>query len=259
MNRFIYKLRPLLYTEPFFRAVVLFLYAAAFLFLIISGSIYRYVHERHIPMLFICAGLFCIIGALYVYDAVHTSKNYGVQSETHNAKRKLYTIIFIIPLTALFFSEAPLDFSVIAYSNPFTSGTYSDAPVSSPNAVPVPENDCINVNDENFTAWLSELYTNLAALEGKKITISGIVWKDSELFAQNEFALARMMMICCAADMQPIGILAQWHEAAQLQEGAWVQLHGTVSKKAYEDTDEPLIICSAVKVVPRPTREYVYP
>ena len=259
MKRCVNILRLLLSTEQCIRAVILFLYAGVFLLLIISGNIYRYVHERHIPLLLISAGIFCILAALYCYDGIKSSKNHTVQLKAYTVKWKLYVIVFILPLTALFFSEVPLDFSVIAYSNPFSNEIYSGTAAALPHTGLELENDCIIVNDENFTAWLSELYTNLAAWEGKKITVSGIVWKDGELFAQNEFALARMMMICCAADMQPVGILAQWHEAAQLQEGAWVQLQGTLAKKTYQDADEPLIICSSVAIVPRPVREYVYP
>ena len=79
------------------------------------------------------------------------------------------------------------------------------------------------------------------------------------MFEKNEFALARMMMICCAADMQPVGILAQWSDVQTLIDGEWIEVSGTLSKKPYKNSFDPLIIVETIKKVNQPQREYIYP
>ena len=117
----------------------------------------------------------------------------------------------------------------------------------------------IVMDSDTFTQWLTELYTKPDAWVGKKITATGSVWKDGELFEKNEFALARMMMICCAADMQPVGLLAQWSGAQELTDGEWVEITGTLSKKPYKAGFDPYIIVASVKKIDSPGREYIYP
>ena len=68
-----------------------------------------------------------------------------------------------------------------------------------------------------------------------------------------------MMMIRCAADMQPVGILAQWSDVQTLIDGEWIEVSGTLSKKPYKNSFDPLIIVETIKKVNQPQREYIYP
>jgi len=117
----------------------------------------------------------------------------------------------------------------------------------------------IIMDDDTFSLWLTELYTKLDKWVGAEITAVGSVWKDSELFEPHDFALARMMMTCCAADMQPVGLLAQWSGAQELTDGEWVEITGTLSKKPYKAGFDPYIIVASVKKIDSPQREYIYP
>lgn len=68
-----------------------------------------------------------------------------------------------------------------------------------------------------------------------------------------------MMMTCCAADMQPVGVLAQWNDVPTLTDGEWIEVTGTLSKKPYKNSFDPLIIVETIKKVDPPQREYIYP
>ncbi|WP_252723509.1 TIGR03943 family putative permease subunit [Treponema pedis] len=115
------------------------------------------------------------------------------------------------------------------------------------------------MDDDSFGRWLPELYLNLDSWTDKKIKIEGAVWKNSEILGEKEFAIGRMMMVCCAADMQPAGLIANWQEADSLSDDDWVRITGTISKIEYEGSFEPLILVEKAEKIKRPILEYVYP
>ena len=268
--------------QAILQATTLFGFALYFTGAVISGAAYRYVHERHIPMLLFSAVVFFLIGML---------KLKKVMQESH-----WRTSLFNNGYTGVLgYSGIAVRFSQFAYSNSlggqpspvsdppfaadaFSAGEYSAAPPSDAVSDPASTVEVsgtsttagaepnmktadsgIVMDSDTFTQWLTELYTKPDAWVGKKITATGSVWKDGELFEKNEFALARMMMICCAADMQPVGILAQWSDVQTLIDGEWIEVSGTLSKKPYKNSFDPLIIVETIKKVNQPQREYIYP
>ena len=56
------------------QAVILFGFALYFTGAVVSGSAYRYVHERHAPMLLLSAAVFFIIGVLKLKRAMQASQ-----------------------------------------------------------------------------------------------------------------------------------------------------------------------------------------
>ena len=309
--------------QDILQAAILFGFTLYFVGVVVSGSVYRYVHERQVPMLLFSAAVFCIIGILKLKDAVQkpqrrsSSVNAGdsvavLDRPAGGARRKgagLFGIavfaVALVGMSAVLGTE--VRFSQFAYTgslgersisssitaapiaaDSFGAGVSSspagfqeklssasgmppifpmDASSVAPSSVaastlakPALQNaDGIIMDNDTFTQWLSELYTKPDVWVGKKITATGSVWKDEELFEKNEFALARMMMVCCAADMQPVGILAQWNDVQTLTDGEWVEVTGTLSKKPYKDSFDPLIIVRTIKKIEPPQQAYIYP
>lgn len=116
----------------------------------------------------------------------------------------------------------------------------------------------ILMDDYNFVGWLNEIYEHLDLYEGIRIETSGFVFRSEE-FLPDQFVPARMMMICCAADAQPVGFLCSYGQAAHLPDGAWVKVTGVITRITYGEDVIPLL--RAEKVVPaeKPETEYVYP
>ena len=56
------------------QAVILFGFALYFTGAVVSGSAYRYVHERHVPMLLLSAAVFFIIGVLKLKRVMQESQ-----------------------------------------------------------------------------------------------------------------------------------------------------------------------------------------
>ena len=261
------------------QTVILFGFALYFTSVVVSGSAYRYVHERHVPMLLLSAAVFFSIGVLKLKRVVqelqlHNSFfNNGYASVFDRFEgdgRSGYagvfgSVVFAVALAGMVVaSKTGIAFSQFSYAD--SLGTqYTAAPParSALTRIAPPQlslqDGRIIMDDDTFTLWLTELYTKLDKWVGAEITVVGSVWKDSELFEPHDFALARMMMTCCAADMQPVGLLAQWSGAQELTDGEWVEITGTLSKKPYKAGFDPYIIVASVKKIDSPGREYIYP
>lgn len=124
------------------------------------------------------------------------------------------------------------------------------------------ENRKIVVENNDFGAWISELYSNMEKYTGYTISITGFVFKDSEFIGEGEFVPARLMMSCCVADLTPAGLLSKYDKASGLKEDDWITVEGTLFIGSYEYDgvvyDEPRI--DVTKITPaEPVEGYVYP
>jgi putative membrane protein len=121
------------------------------------------------------------------------------------------------------------------------------------------EDGSVLVSDEMFYPWLSEIFGNMDAYEGVKITLKGFVFRDPEIMADNQFVPARMLMYCCAADATPCGMLCEYDKAAGLEEGAWVTVTGVIHVEEFQGERQPVLLASEVSPAEKPAEEYVYP
>ena len=230
-------------------------------------------------MLLLSAAVFFIIGVLKLKSVMqelqpHTSffnNGYAaVFDRFEGGVRGGYAGVFGLAVFAVALAgmavaaKTGIAFSQFSYADSLGS-QYTAAPPAqtalsriAPPQLPLQDGRII-MDDDTFSLWLTELYTKLDKWVGTEITAVGSVWKDSELFEPNDFALARMMMTCCAADMQPVGLLAQWSGAQELTDGEWVEITGMLSKKPYKAGFDPYIIVASVKKIDSPGREYIYP
>ena len=114
------------------------------------------------------------------------------------------------------------------------------------------------VGNNNFVMWNDEIYTNMEKYKGKKIEITGKVFKDKDL-KENGFGIVRMMMSCCAADLQPVGLICRYDKAGELQSDAWIKVTGTIDTEVYEGEEAPIIKVISTQSAEKPEDEYVYP
>ncbi len=269
------------------QAVILFGFALYFTCVVAFGSVYQYVHERHVPMLLLSAAVFLVLGILKLRPGRFMSALLPVFSTDRGHSSAFGFVVFAVALLGMSATSGiAVRFSQFAYTDSL-GGQSVIPPVNVPSSSTVVESGVVApfdttvspgitvpsgveskmqtsdggivMNDDNFAQWLTELYTKPDTWIDKKITATGSVWKDGELFEKDEFALARMMMTCCAADMQPVGVLAQWADVQALTEGEWIEVTGTLSKKPYKDSFDPLIIVETIKKINPPRREYIYP
>jgi putative membrane protein len=117
----------------------------------------------------------------------------------------------------------------------------------------------IVMTSKNFYKVISEIYSDMNYYNGVSIKTVGFVFKGDGMFEDNQFVPARLMMICCAADMQPVGLLCVYDKALELEEDSWVQVQGTISITEFEGEYVPCIIAEEVKKEDAPDKQYIYP
>lgn len=146
----------------------------------------------------------------------------------------------------------PDSYEIDAYASDPASG--ADGSITSEAASNAP----IIVSNDDFVYWLQEINYNMEKYEGREIEITGFVFKSKE-FSNNEFVPARLMMSCCTADLQPVGLLCRYDGAAALVQDNWLKVTGVIREAEYNGQKTPAIIASKVEEAKKPDNEYVYP
>ena len=141
-----------------------------------------------------------------------------------------------------------------------TTTTKSNAAIGEPsNDTTVSQNDVLKMVGDNFYNCMNTIYNDLDTYIGRKIEVVGFVFNDYEEFADNEFVPARLMMVCCAADMEPTGFLCRFNNASELEADSWVKVTGIVGKTEFCGETIPYIEAQSVVKTDKPADEYVYP
>lgn len=117
------------------------------------------------------------------------------------------------------------------------------------------EKKTITVADTDFYKWLLELGTNPEKYDGFTVHIHGTVYRDNTLKG-NEFALTRLLMTCCTADLVPYGPICIWEDSSNLKKDSWINVTGTYH---YDDTNGIEIIVKNVEKAKAAKEKYVYP
>jgi putative membrane protein len=122
------------------------------------------------------------------------------------------------------------------------------------------QGDTYIIGDDNFNMGMNSLFLNLENYDGKKVQIKGFVYREKE-FKPNEFVVARLMMACCTADLQPVGFLCNYDKAPELEHDTWITVTGIIKKVKYQGEGEliPIIMVNQVQKAEKPQDEYIYP
>ena len=254
------------------------------IYLAASGAYLQYVTPRMRPYLYFTA---CIMGLWTLAGA-------GRLFRPRHKIRLAHCFLLIIPVLIILLPHTPLNvssYNTIGEGSKLkiskaerkvpdripdqTEGTadlpQETVPLEKPSAKVKNENVMpglnkaekkIIVSDDLFGMWYSELYMHMEEYEGYTITITGYVLKDTKAYGENEFAVARLAMTCCVADLAPAGILCDYSQAKSLNENSWITVEGTLTLN-YDDYDghkyaDPII--TVTKITPAEKVEgYVYP
>lgn len=259
------------------KIVILLGFAAFFCLTIFTGSVRLYVHPRIIPFM-----LFAVAAMLII--AILLSRNLFSPEKTGSFWSLLF---FVLPLLmALAIPAKPFDsgsgttggvqlISNTAAVSSAKSDSSAPEPVSEASSTATDisqtlpqvemqkpditlQNGVLVLTSENFYVGLCEVYDHLDAYKDTPISLVGYVFKDSS-FASNQFVPARLMMVCCAADMQPTGLLCLYDGAPQLEANSWVQVDGIIGQTSFEGETIPCILAKNVIPTEAPAESYVYP
>ncbi|GMQ63464.1 TIGR03943 family putative permease subunit [Vallitalea maricola] len=271
-------------------------FASFYLFTVFSGSVKQYVHPRIIPYIIFAAIVMVLIAILLVGELL---KKQHMKTKSWTLLFFLIPLLmgFALP-PKTFDSSTKATGSLELSSNTIyeTDKTSSkpiveqdqtvQKPVESNNVDDILErneiddsldnssnnissdscNDIINIDDDiivmddtNYYKYLNEIYKNLDKYKETKIEVIGFVFKDNKEFKKNEFVPARLLMVCCAADMVPIGFLCHYDDTVLLEKDSWVKVSGTLDATEFEGNKIPIINATTVQQVDEPEDAYIYP
>lgn len=118
-------------------------------------------------------------------------------------------------------------------------------------------NNIANITNNNYTNILDEVYNNVDTYIGQKINYTGYVYRLYDM-KDNEFVLARDMLINSDSQSVVVGFLCTVDNAKDFKDGTWVNVSGSIIKGYYHN-QIPVIDISEIKEVSKPEDSFVYP
>lgn len=121
----------------------------------------------------------------------------------------------------------------------------------------------INMSNENFINTYEDIYGNPHNYVGRSINMKGFIYKQKGL-EKAGFILSRIVVSCCAADAQLVGILCDNTEGKTFTEGTWVNIEGTLGEREYKDAKSgvisiiPIIKVNTTEKTDDQNNEYIY-
>ncbi len=92
----------------------------------------------------------------------------------------------------------------------------------------------LKLDDDNFGVWYMDMYENTERYIGKKVEFEGEVLLDSEM-QEGYFIPGRLVMTCCADDMEFLGFPCAYDKMEQIKDKSWVKVKAVVAKEYFED------------------------
>lgn len=91
-------------------------------------------------------------------------------------------------------------------------------------------------------------------LTGQRVELTGQV-----LGAETgNLRLLRLLILCCAADAQPLAVRIETHEKCRLPQMAWVKVVGKVGFTNRGKESIPFLAAESISAIPRPEEPYLY-
>lgn len=115
----------------------------------------------------------------------------------------------------------------------------------------------VELTASNYTNILKSVHDNLDEHIGQKIKFTGYVYRAYD-FNENQFVLARDMVINSDFQTLIVGFLCNADNASQFSDGTWVSITGEITKGYYHG-DIPVIDIKEIQETSSPADEYVYP
>lgn len=117
------------------------------------------------------------------------------------------------------------------------------------------ENRTITVADEDFYDWVVQLCYYPDRYDGYTVHIHGTVYREDTM-ASDEFAVTRLLMTCCVADLSSFGPRCFLDDAQEIPVDTWVNVTGTY----HYDTEKGMTIMVTDWETAEPASEpYIYP
>lgn len=116
--------------------------------------------------------------------------------------------------------------------------------------------DIIEVNDNNYAIWYTDINENEDDYYGKVFTFKGRILLGGGL-DDDECVIGRHIMTCCVEDIQFGGLVAKCSNAKDFEHGSWVKATVEVKKEFSHmyQSEGPVLYVSEIESVEQPEEE----
>lgn len=94
--------------------------------------------------------------------------------------------------------------------------------------------------------------------DGTEVTLVGRISK-SDKWPDEHMMLFRFVVVCCAADARPVGVLVHGDQFEDVADDAWLEVRGMLRIAQFDATDELVVDAREIKRIDPPARPYLYP
>lgn len=118
------------------------------------------------------------------------------------------------------------------------------------------QNEVQELTVTNYTNVLKTVHDDIDTYVGQKIKFSGYVFRMLD-FNQNQFVLARDMIISSDFQTVVVGFLSEYEEIKQYEDNTWIEIVGEITKGNYHG-DMPILKIEQIQKIEKPQDEFVY-
>jgi putative membrane protein len=118
--------------------------------------------------------------------------------------------------------------------------------------------EVIPIKEELFIETITTLDLYINQFTGKKVKISGFVYRQDDM-SEDQFAVSRFAMSCCSADAAPYGLFSEYPNAEKYANDTWVEVVGTLGKTNFNDFEIMKLNIEQITTIDAPANTYVYP
>ena len=228
--------------------------------IIATGNIGNFINEKMFIYTYISLGLLVIFFVREIFSDEHGS----------NRIKILNLICFVFLIFGIIAYNGNLSQEYLNFIKNNRDGRTTKIVVNSKSSVVDNKQQEIEnakkeevvINDENYISTLNDMYEHIDNYVGRKIKVQGQIFK-SENMKDNEIAIGKYYMYCCAVDMSLTGFMINKDDNFKLVENSWYDIEAVISSHKYEMgpgqiIDEPILKIINYKKIDKPANTLVY-
>ena len=228
--------------------------------IIATGNIGNFINEKMFIYTYISLGLLVIFFVREIFSEEHGS----------NRIKILNLICFVFLIFGIIAYNGNLSQEYLNFIKNNRDGRTTKMVVNSkPSVVDNKQQEIENakkaevvISDENYISTLNDMYEHIDNYVGRKIKVQGQIFK-SENMKDNEIAIGKYYMYCCAVDMSLTGFMINKDDNFKLVENSWYDIEAVISSHKYEMgpgqiIDEPILKIINYKKIEKPANTLVY-
>ncbi|BDR63834.1 TIGR03943 family putative permease subunit [Clostridium tetani] len=233
-----------------FKFIIMVGFTFYFYYLVLTDKLNLFINPKMVKYI-IFASIFFTILTVYQFTKVFTVK-------TKKSVNISYILMLLTLLIGFYATQTSLNPNVANKKGINNNFSFINSKINKSNTTVKPiveSSNSIIFTDENYFKNLYDIGEDLyKKYKGTKIVIDGFIYKEDTL-EKDEFIIARLMMACCAADSQVIGLVCKYPDTLNLKQNTWFKVEGILDFK----NNVPIILVNKLTSIPKPKNLYVYP